>query len=177
MLRKSRIDKRLWALLEQAGGGERPLPLEWAGFGKVNKVKRETYDRGAFNACAHPEAAEAGYLLYLGRHEESHKIAQHLASREGNYWHAILHRMEPDDWNAMYWFGQAGEHPIALDLALGAEALGFPQDGKRNFDARRFVEFCSLAREGRDAARVELAQRVQLLEWQLLMAYCGQVKS
>lgn len=159
-------------MLEAAEGGERLMPLEWDGFGKKRKG---AYDKKAFAGCVHPEAAEAGYLLYMGRVEESHEIAQDLGSAEGSYWHGILHRMEPDDWNASYWFQQVGVHAIHEELASCGLELGYGA-GKRNWEAKKFVEFCSSAREGSGVDKEDLARQVQLLEWQLLMAHCGREK-
>jgi hypothetical protein len=170
---KTRVSAGLWKLLDAADGGERLMPLEWDGFVKKRKA---AYDKAAFAKCAHPEAAEAGYLLYQGRVEESHAIAQDLGSAEGGYWHGILHRMEPDDWNANYWFQQVGEHAIGAELAAMAGGLGYTGLKNGNWDAKKFVEFCSSAREGSGVDQEDLARRVQLLEWQLLMAHCGREK-
>lgn len=38
----------------------------------------------------------------------SHNIAQDIHSKEGARIHAYLHRKEGDDWNADYWYRQAG---------------------------------------------------------------------
>lgn len=169
---KTKVSAGLWKLLEAAEGGERLMPLEWDGFGKRRKP---AYDKAVFTKCAHPEGAEAGYLLYQGRVEESHAIAQDLGSAEGSYWHGILHRMEPDDWNANYWFQQVGVHAIHEELAVCGLELGYGV-GKGNWEAKKFVELCSSAREGSGVEKEDLARQVQLLEWQLLMAHCGREK-
>ena len=38
----------------------------------------------------------------------SHNIAQDVYNKEGSWVHAYLHRKEGDDWNAGYWYRQAG---------------------------------------------------------------------
>ncbi|MEM9363288.1 MAG: hypothetical protein AAGA43_11660 [Bacteroidota bacterium] len=39
----------------------------------------------------------------------SHNIAQDLDTPMGSWIHAYLHRKEGDDWNAGYWYRQAGQ--------------------------------------------------------------------
>ncbi|GLU44487.1 hypothetical protein [Allomuricauda sp. NBRC 101325] len=43
-----------------------------------------------------------------GNWEASHDIAQDLHSSMGSWIHAYLHRKEGDEWNAGYWYRQAG---------------------------------------------------------------------
>src|ERR1700750_314466 len=57
-----------------------------------------------FPDARNQQAALAGLLLRLGYWEESHTIAQDIQSSDGSYWHGIIHRMEPDSFNAGYWF-------------------------------------------------------------------------
>lgn len=47
-------------------------------------------DRDMANAC------RAGLWLYHNFLDESHAISQELDTPTGGYWHAILHRREPD---------------------------------------------------------------------------------
>src|SRR5262245_35001335 len=57
-------------------------------------------------------ACMAGLWLYHDFLDESHSISQDLHTVEGSYWHAIMHRREPDYWNSKYWFRRVGDHPI-----------------------------------------------------------------
>src|ERR1041384_6128485 len=68
--------------------------------------------RQAIERAALPEPARAGLYLYFGFWDEAHEVAQSIENQEGSYWHAIVHRQEPDAGNASYWFGQVGSHPI-----------------------------------------------------------------
>ena len=43
-----------------------------------------------------------------GDWESSHNIAQDLHIEMGSWIHAYLHRKEGDEWNAGYWYHQAG---------------------------------------------------------------------
>lgn len=44
-----------------------------------------------------------------GNWNASHDIAQDLPTPMGSWIHAYLHRKEGDDWNAGYWYRQAGQ--------------------------------------------------------------------
>ncbi|WP_420602052.1 hypothetical protein [Flagellimonas sp.] len=46
----------------------------------------------------------------------SHDIAQELHTQMGSWIHAYLHRKEGDDWNAGYWYRQAGRSFPKLTL-------------------------------------------------------------
>ncbi|MBZ0166661.1 MAG: hypothetical protein K8I00_07615 [Candidatus Omnitrophica bacterium] len=40
--------------------------------------------------------------------KQAHRIAQDIATRDGSRVHAYLHRKEGDNFNAGYWYSQAG---------------------------------------------------------------------
>lgn len=69
-------------------------------------------------------AFQAGLFLMNGFFNESHSRSQSIeglgADHTGDYWHAILHRREPDYGNAKYWFRHVGSHPIFPALANAA---------------------------------------------------------
>lgn len=48
--------------------------------------------------------------------ENSHNIAQDIHTNEGSWIHAYLHRWEGDDWNAKYWYRQAGRTMPTVSL-------------------------------------------------------------
>jgi len=53
-----------------------------------------------------PETTErvlAAGLLYHDHHNEAHDLVQDMTDPEGAVIHAIVHRREPDFWNARYW--------------------------------------------------------------------------
>jgi hypothetical protein len=76
------------------------------------------------------QALQAGLWLLFDFMKESHDISQQIATPSGSYWHAILHRREPDPSNAKYWFDRVGEHPILPELL---------NDGKSPLPSRRSV--------------------------------------
>ncbi|GIX03715.1 MAG: hypothetical protein KatS3mg113_0721 [Planctomycetaceae bacterium] len=67
------------------------------------------------------QAVESGLRLLQGDYHGCHQAAQNIEGcgrHHGDYWHAILHRCEPDYGNARYWFRQVGEqHPVFSQLA------------------------------------------------------------
>ena len=121
----------------------------------------------ALQSLALPPACIAGLWLYFDFLDESHAISQ---ADEGNperdYWHAILHRREPDASNSKYWWRRVGDHPVLAALAEQAPALGY-----RFTTPIDFVDLCEKVR-GANSPAEGLAQRVQLLEWQLLFDWC-----
>jgi hypothetical protein len=76
-----------------------------------------------FPGARQPDAALSGLFLLLNCWNASHHISQEIHSKEGSYWHGIAHRMEPDSWNAAYWFRQVGTHPIFPELYGQAQQI------------------------------------------------------
>jgi len=64
-----------------------------------------------------PLSLQALWWDAKGNWETSHNIAQELHTQMGSWIHAYLHRKEGDDWNAGYWYRQAGRSfpQIALE--------------------------------------------------------------
>lgn len=113
-----------------------------------------------------PPACLAGLWLYFDFLNESHEISQELHTAEGSFWHAIMHRREPDPSNSKYWWRSVGSHPALDRLREAAPSVGHVYTTP---DA--FVDFCERVR-GTDSTDEETAKRVQLLEWQLLFDHC-----
>jgi len=144
-------------------GEPRTMPL---GPGSPNRALRDALRQAKVEAAFEgrtlrdeqlARACVAGVWLYHDFLDESHTISQSLHTPEGSYWHAIMHRREPDYSNAKYWFRNVGEHPVY-------DALG-------DYDPFAFVDACQrAAREGGD-----LEQRcldTQMREWWALFDYC-----
>src|SRR5580698_1788635 len=96
------------AILALDGGGERLLPLEMklcASEDARDRLRGVSASR-LFPGARAPEAALAGLYVYFSCFDEAHGIAQDIDTAEGSYWHAIVHRQEPDAGNAAYWFRQ-----------------------------------------------------------------------
>jgi hypothetical protein len=133
------------------------LPRMALVFGSPNEAART-----AIEAIALPPAAKAGLWLLHDFFEESHAISQDLHTPEGSYWHAILHRREPDPSNAKYWFRQVGRHPVMQQVQTEAPALGYAYT-----TASKFVDDCAQVTSADD-----VLLDVQFLEWRLLFDYC-----
>jgi hypothetical protein len=121
---------------------------------------RPATDPGAAAACL------AGLWLYFDFLDESHRVSQDLDAPDGSFWHAVMHRREPDAWNSKYWWRRVGPHPVLDRLREYAPSLGY--DYTTPFD---FVDFCERVRDS-GSAEEEVAERAQLLEWRLLFDHC-----
>jgi hypothetical protein len=58
-----------------------------------------------------------------GDWDAAHDIAQDMHTRDGSWLHAYLHRKEGDQWNAGYWYRQAGKPVHAGTLEQEWEEL------------------------------------------------------
>jgi hypothetical protein len=118
-----------------------------------------------------PEAAAAGLWLGVGDWERAHQMAQDIESPDGYYWHAMVHRQEPDAWNSKYWFDKVGRHPIYPELAaIGQKKLGLSGP----WNAARFVDLCVEAAGNADEQSV---RELQQAEWRLLLLHCSRSAS
>ncbi len=117
-------------------------------------------DRDAARAC------HAGLWLLHDFLDESHRISQDLDTAEGSFWHAVMHRREPDPSNSKYWWRRVGSHPVLRQLREQAPGLGYSYT-----TPEAFVDFCERVR-GSGTPDEALARRVQFLEWQLLFDWC-----
>jgi hypothetical protein len=142
--------------------------------------------RKALSACTarelfpkhkEPGAPMAGLWLYFSCFEEAHQLIEAPHTRDGVYWHAILHRMEPDDGNAAYWFRRLGQHPIFHELALEARKLIAAQPEVEfrvgDWDPYSFIAHCDRARKQPGTVQEKVALEIQRAEWQLLFDHCA----
>src|SRR5215813_7569101 len=99
-----------------------------------------------FTRVKEPEAPMSGLWLYFSCFEEAHQLADSCETKEGELWHAILHRQEPDSGNSAYWFRKAGHHPMFVDLAVEAAKITarLPKAEFRagKWDPYAFIAFC-----------------------------------
>jgi hypothetical protein len=129
-----------------------------------------------------PAAALGGLFLYFSCADDCHEIVQNIDSPEGSFWHAIVHRQEPDASNSAYWFRQTAAHPVFPDLAQAAEEIlaKYPSANFRpspNWDPFAFIDFCESARREPGSAAENAALEIQRAEWQLLFDYCARSRS
>jgi len=138
----------------------------FAGLGPMPLVRGRTAPpttRDAIARATVPESARAGLYLYAGFWDEAHEVAQAIESTEGSYWHAIVHRQEPDAGNAAYWFRRVGPHAIFPALAKRAGELD-PVLFSGRWDPYAFIDYCE--RGGPHAIAIQHA------EWELLFEWC-----
>ena len=133
-----------------------------------------------FPGLEEPEAPMAGLWLYFSCFEEAHALAGDCKSREGELWHAIIHRQEPDSGNAAYWFRKAGSHPSFSKLAHAAVKIleRFPDAEFRTgrWDPFAFISFCDRARMQPGSTHEQAAREIQRAEWQILFDYSARVQ-
>jgi hypothetical protein len=164
-------------------------PVNELGPGRTNSVKRKALLQLTPEKVAAPhaitdqemmQACLAGLWLRHDFLHESHEISQEINTTTGSYWHAIMHRREPDFGNSKYWWRRVGQHPVFNDLHAAAReeasrARGVKQAAElveqEAWEPYRFVDLCEAALDG-DAALQELCMAVQMREWELLFDFC-----
>ncbi|MCU0228120.1 MAG: hypothetical protein MUF01_10820 [Bryobacterales bacterium] len=175
----SRYHPDVAAVLALDGDGQRPLPLVMKGCLSHEARQRlaKAQAQEWFAGSRSPNAALAALWLYFSCFDESHDISMDLPSAEGAYIHGILHRMEPDNWNAKYWLRQASPHPIHAELREVAAAIaataGSPMPIPATWDSLWFADLHdAVVHDGSHPLRHSVV-RIQLAEWQLLFHYCA----
>ena len=161
------------ALLALDSGGLRLMPLV-AGKCSCGEAARRIPQLKTANA-----GVIAGLWIYFSAFEQAHAAAQDSRTREGSYWHGILHRQEPDDGNARYWFDRVGAHPIFPALAEAATAIAtkYRDTGWKppaRWDPSLFIACSAQARLAPGTPLEQLALEIQRAEWQLLFDFCAQ---
>jgi len=116
-----------------------------------------------------PQVAQAGLWLLHDFWEPAHELVQDDPSPEGSYWHAILHRREPDAFNARYWFRKVRTHPVQEWIATHAATLGYP-----GYRAETFLDDIETHRD-QGTPQEALFKTIQQLEWWLLFDWCSQL--
>jgi hypothetical protein len=108
----------------------------------------------------------AGLWLLHDFLDESHSLSQDISTAEGSWWHAIMHRREPDYGNSKYWFRRVGRHPAFQTINEKLISLGLPE-----YDPFAFVDRCErAARSSGDEERI--CREIQAMEWQVLFDHC-----
>jgi hypothetical protein len=131
-------------------------------------------------------ALKAGLYLLHDYLDESHRCSQSVEGDgrrvAGDYWHAIMHRREPDASNSKYWFRRVGQHSVFTDLRQATKAILLDsQFGQHKewierlgvpvgWDPHAFVDLCEEARCLRDASQSAVLEQIQGAEMQLLLA-------
>lgn len=157
--------------------------LDWL-FGELKLVRLSDLC-GDVVSPADATAVQAGLWLLHGDADASHRQSQSIEDegrhRCGNFWHAIMHRQEPDYGNSKYWFRRVGQHPVFPELARRANKLiaaDSSQSARRwqaklgtpnRWDPFAFVDWCEAAAREGDVSQSELLRRIQFVEMHLLL--------
>jgi hypothetical protein len=165
---------RLLALEEN---GQRIFPLNCGPCvnEEARALLRSFKPAALFPGLEEPEAPMAGLWLYFSCFEEAHELADYCETPEGELWHAILHRQEPDSGNAAYWFRKAGQHPMFADLAVEVtkitRRIREAEFRAGRWDPFAFITFCDRARLQPGSVQEQAAMEIQRAEWQILFDY------
>lgn len=150
-------------------------------FCKANRL--EEYARPLLQSAA---------LLWHDDLDGSHEISQGIQTADGSFLHGIMHRREPDNSNAKYWFRRGGDHPSFPALAVAVrdfaasnlqESQTLGESGqvsgefdfvsslipKGRWDAFAFVDACHRAMKQADSPDGAALQKIQELEFQTLL--------
>lgn len=123
----------------------------------------------------------AAALLYHDHHDAAHDLVQDMADHDGALIHGILHRREPDYWNAKYWFRRFVAHPAHVALGKRIPALvGDPEQAALAkeitrpgaFDPFTFVDLVeAAARRPAIDPEVRWLRRVQQAEFEEIVTH------
>jgi hypothetical protein len=108
------------------------------------------------------ELCVAGLWLFHDFLEESHEISNRIKTSTGGYWHGIMHRREPDAYNAKYWFKQVGRHPVLKRISDSFRVI---------YDPCAFIDRAEEFRGTGGEDEYECRQ-IQRREWELLFQWC-----
>jgi len=150
-----------------------PLDPIFQGLGPMPLVRgrgASPETRDAIARASLTEPARAGLYLLAGFWDQAHEIAQSIHTADGSYWHAIVHRQEPDAGNASYWFRRVGQHPIFPALANRASAIDPSLTGR--WDPYSFIDYCERAARQSGSELERRGIQIQQAEWELLFEHC-----
>ncbi len=132
-------------------------------------------------------ALRAGLLQIHDFLDASHRQSQSVEGEglhaAGDYWHAIMHRREPDYGNSKYWFRRVGRHPAFDALAERATSILEGSAGPDSaawqrrlvtpsgWDPFAFVDLCEACAADEDVPLAVAAREVQWQEMRVLLRH------
>ena len=119
-------------------------------------------------------------LLWHDHLDASHELSQGIASADGSFLHAMMHRREPDYWNSKYWWRRVGNHPAFATISkrvsefliehTPCESAKKMMPGEA-WDACAFVDACEEAEQGGNEAQRTLLREIQRIEFETLLDF------
>jgi len=166
---------RVARVLACYGDGQRLMPLTCRACScpQARSELETLRAQDLFPDAQNPEAAMAGLWLYFSCFDEAHQLADACGGPDGDFWHAIVHRQEPDSGNATYWFRRVGSHPIFPALAQESSRRAVTGLPKGTWDPYAFIAVCDSARQQPGSPLERAAMEIQSAEWQLLFDHCA----
>ncbi len=119
-------------------------------------------------------------LLWHDHLDASHELSQGIASADGSFLHAMMHRREPDYWNSKYWWRRVGNHPAFATISKRVSEFLIehtPCESAKKmmpggaWDACAFVDACEEAEEGGNEAQRTLLREIQRIEFETLLDF------
>jgi hypothetical protein len=145
---------------------------------ELNRSLDESF-AGAHLTGTRSDLIRAAILLWHDHHDAAHSIVQDNEDQDGSYIHAILHRREPDYFNAKYWFRRVGQHSCFAELATrakdilhrkGSDSLARKLMPHGEWDSFAFVDACEAAASS--AAKThDVLREIQQAEFEVLLDY------
>ena len=150
----------------------------------LSQLNPRKYLSGEGDSCE-AEALFAGLLQINDYLDESHSRSQSIEGEgqdvNGDYWHGIMHRREPDYGNGKYWFRRVGHHPCfdflpaLADQVMNeckspdAEHWKSQLTQSSGWDGAAFIDLCQAAERSFDPELATAAKRIQWAEMLLLL--------
>ena len=139
-------------------------------------TKLDPVFRDAQLSVSQQELVRALLLLWHDHLDASHNISQNIENADGSFVHALMHRREPDYWNAKYWWRRGGAHPAFPEIARRTGELLKSSGNVKlaakllpggHWDACAFVDLCEQATS--DSQHVDLLRDIQRIETETLL--------